>query len=133
MEPAPRSEATPTELVDRFVTSSRHRFRLVLEDLPALPASPLAIVEGTQLFPTSVAAVLRDPRHALFLLPSQLFTDADEQGATAFDALIARRFAWEASDLRLRTLTVDAPLDELTERAAAHFLPVIRAATDRSP
>jgi hypothetical protein len=128
MEPAPHSEATPSELVDRFVTSSRHRFRLVLEDLAALPASPHAIVEGTQLFPTSVAAVLRDPRHALFLLPS-----LDEQGATAFDALIARRFAWEASDLRLKTLTVDAPLDELTERAAEHFLPVISAGADRSP
>jgi hypothetical protein len=133
MEPAPRSDATPSELVDRFVTASRHRFRLVLEDLAALPASPLAIVEGAQLFPTSVGAVLRDPVQALFLLPSQLLTDVDERRATAFDALIARRFAWEASDLRLKTLTVDAPLDELTERAAAHFLPVVSAAADRSP
>jgi hypothetical protein len=123
-----RSQATPAELVDWFVTASRHRFRLVLEDLAALPPSPLAIVEGVQLFPTSVAAVLRDPRHALFLL-----SNLDEQRATTFDVMIARRFAWEASDLRLKTLPVDAPLGEMIERAAAHFLPLISGAGDRSP
>ena len=66
--------ATPAQMLDWFVTNSRHRFRLVLEDLAALPASPLAIVEGPQLFPTSVAAVLREADHALFLIP-----DLDEQ------------------------------------------------------
>src|SRR6476469_5060671 len=35
-----------------FLRTSRHRFRLVLEDLRALPDSPLALVEGPQLFPT---------------------------------------------------------------------------------
>jgi hypothetical protein len=127
------SGATPAELVDRFVTISRHRFRLVLEDLAALPPSPLAIVEGTQLFPTSVAAVLRDPSHALFVL-----SNPDAEHATGFDVLIARRFAWEASDLRLTTLPADAPLEELVERAAAHFLPVVQdmqisGAEDTSP
>ena len=100
----------------------------MLEDLAALPPSPLAIVEGTQLFPTSVAAVLRDPSHALFLL-----SNPDDQRSAAFDVLIARRFAWEASDLRLKTLPVDAPLDEMVERAAEHFLPVISGAGDTSP
>ncbi len=52
-------------MLEWFVTTSRHRFRLVLEDLRALPDSPLAIVEGPQLLPTSVAAVLRRPRSAL--------------------------------------------------------------------
>ncbi len=113
-------EATTAELLERFVTTSRHRFRLVLEDLAALPASRLAIVEGTQLFPTSVAAVLREADHALFLIPG-----AGEQ--------LTQRIAREAADLRLATLTVDAPLEEMIERAAAQFLPVISAAEDRSP
>jgi hypothetical protein len=117
---------TPAELVDRFVKSSRHRFRLVLEDLAALPPSPLAIVEGPQLFPTSVAAVLREPSHALFLLPNL-------DDASAVDTLIGRRYAWEAADLRLTALPVDAPRDEMIERAATHFLPVISGAGDRSP
>jgi hypothetical protein len=106
-----------------FMTAARHRFRLVLEDLAALPPSPAAIVEGLLLFPTSVAAVLREPGHALFLLPVN--PSDDDQ--------ITRRIGWEARDLRLTTLPVDAPLDEMIERAAAHFEPVLSAATDRSP
>jgi hypothetical protein len=39
--------------------------------------------------------------------------------------MISRRFTWEAADLRLAALPVDAPLDEMIERAAEHFLPVI--------
>jgi hypothetical protein len=123
------------ELLERFLTTSRHRFRLVLEDLAALPASPPAIVEGTQLFPTSVAAVLREADQALFLIP-----DPRDQRApgnlTELDLMIIRRFGWEAADLRLATLTVDAPFEEMIERAAEHFRPVvdrISAAGDRSP
>jgi hypothetical protein len=62
--------ATPERMIDWFVTTSRHRLRLVLEDLRELPALPGAVVEGPQLFPTSVAAVLRSPGQALFLLPT---------------------------------------------------------------
>jgi hypothetical protein len=110
---------------DAFLTASRHRFRLVLEDLADLPPSPMAIVEGAQLFPTSVAAVLRAPENALFLLP-------------AGGDPVTQRIAWEARDLRLATLDVDAPAEEMVERAAAHFLPLISgdpfsAAADTSP
>ena len=106
--------------IEEFVTASRHRFRLVLEDLAALPAGPTVLVEGAQLFPTSVAAVLRSADHALFLMP----TAGDE---------ISRRIGWEARDLRLAMLDVDAPLEEMIERAAAHFRAVLSAAGDRSP
>lgn len=108
------------ETFDGLLKTSRHRFRLVLEDLAALPPSPAAIVEGSQLFPTSVAAVLRHPDQALFLMP----VSVDE---------ITQRVGSEARDLRLATLQVDAPLDEMIERAAAHFLPVLSAGVDRSP
>jgi hypothetical protein len=108
------------EAVDGFLTASRHRFRLVLEDLAALPSSPAAIVEGSQLFPASVAAVLRAPENALFLLPAERDP-------------MSQRIGWEAKDLRLATLTVDAPLEEMIERAATHFLPVLSGGADRSP
>jgi hypothetical protein len=113
------------ETLDGFLTASRHRFRLVLEDLGGLPDSPAAIVEGSQLFPTSVAAVLREPDHALFLLP----VEADA---------MTQRIRWEARDLRLATLDVDAPLEEMVERAATHFRPALQAilfsaARDKSP
>jgi hypothetical protein len=83
-----------------------------------LPPSPWAIVEGWALWPTSVAAVLRDPAHALFLLP----VDQDP---------ISQRIGWEARDLRLATLEVDAPVEEMIDRAAAHFLPVLSGESDQ--
>jgi hypothetical protein len=134
-------DATPRQMLDWFVTTSRHRFRLVLEDLAALPPSPVAIVEGSQLLPTSVSAVLRQADQALFLIPN-----LDEQrerllargpilgtsdglraraNATERDLLITQRFSWEAADLRLTALPVDAPLDEMIARATEHLRPVI--------
>jgi hypothetical protein len=109
----------PDEPTEASLTTARHRFRLVLEDLAALPPSPMAIVEGAQLFPASVAAVLREPDHALFLMP----VNADG---------VTQRIGWEAKDLRLATLAVDAPLEEMIERAAAHFGPVISGGADTS-
>jgi hypothetical protein len=51
--------------------------------------------------------------------------DLEGPPAARFDVLIAQRFAWEARDLRLATLVGGGPIDELVERAAAHFLPVL--------
>jgi hypothetical protein len=58
--------------------------------------------------------------------------DLEGQPAATFDVLVAQRFAWEARDLRLTTLVGGGPIDELVERAATQFLPVISAAKDRS-
>lgn len=131
----------PQRMLGWFVTTSRHRFRLVLEDLRELPDEPACIVEGPQLFPTNVSAVLGAPEQALFLLP-----DVDElrerlrargpmlgtsdgararENAVARDVLIAQTFAREARELRLPVLAVDAPLDEMIERAAAALGPAI--------
>jgi hypothetical protein len=134
-------DATPERMFDWFVTTSRHRFRLVLEDLRDLPDEPGAIVEGPQLLPTSVSAVLRDPAQALFLLPDAgdlaerrrargpMAGTSDGVRATenliARDLLIASVVEREAYDLRLATLRVDAPLEETIERAAMHFSPVV--------
>jgi hypothetical protein len=133
--------ASPERMLEWFVSTSRHRFRLVLEDLRDLPDSPSVIVEGPQLFPTSVAAVLSDHDQALFLIP-----DAGEQrarllgrgplpgtsdglqaraNATERDLMITARFAREARELRLPVLPVDRPLDEMIELAAEQLLPAI--------
>ena len=137
--------ATPERMLGWFVTTSRHRFRLVLEDLRALPAAPGAVVEGPQLFPTSVAAVLRSPERALFLVPSPAeqrerllargpmpnVSDGLQarRNATERDLMISALYEREARDLRLLVLRSDGPLDEVVERAAAHFRPVV----DRLP
>jgi cytidylate kinase len=108
---------------ESFVTYSRHRMRLVLEDLRELPDERACVVEGPQLFPTSVSAVLREPDQALFLIPQR-------------DEPIAQTIAREARDLRLPVLPVDRPLDELIELAAAQLAPVadrLSGATGTSP
>ena len=94
---------------------ARHRFRLVLEDLRALPDRPACIVAGPHLFPTSVAAVLGEPGHAVFLLDD----DPD-----------ARAYAREAHDLRLPVIRVGAPLEEVVELAAG-LLATAAAGTSR--
>ena len=134
-------EATPQRMLEWFVTTSRHRFRLVLEDLRELPDAPLAIVEGPQLLPTSVSAVLTAPDRALFLIPERAEQEARllargpmpgtsdgalaRANATARDLLISARFAREAGELRLTALPADRPLAELIELAADHFRPAI--------
>jgi 2-phosphoglycerate kinase len=133
--------AEPERMLDWFITHSRHRFRLVLEDLRALPDQPAAIVEGPQLFPRFVAAVLGSPDRALFLEPDPtklrdrllargpMAATSDgvraRRNATARDLLIAELFVREARELRLPTLAVDAPLDEMIERAAGMLAPVV--------
>jgi hypothetical protein len=138
-------DATAERMLKWFIDTSRHRFRLVLEDLRRLSDTPMVIVEGPQLFPTSVSAVLAAPDQALFLLP-----DAQEQSqrllargpmlgtsdgvraranAAERDLLISARFAREARELRLTSLPVDRPLEEMIELAAAHFA----AAIERGP
>ena len=106
--------------LDEFVTTSRHRFRLVLEDLRALPAAPVVVVEGVELLPTSVSAVLGAPGRALFLAPVS-------------DDPVSARISREARELRLTVLPAGLPLAELIELAAVHFAAELSAAGDRSP
>jgi 2-phosphoglycerate kinase len=133
--------ADAERMLDWFVTHSRHRMRLVLEDLRSLPDEPAVVVEGPQLFPTSVSAVLGAPDQALFLIPveSEMEARLRERGpvegtsdgararenAVGRDLLIRRMFEREARDLRLPVLTVDAPLEEMIERAAEQFAPAV--------
>lgn len=133
--------AEPDQMLGWFVNHSRHRFRLILEDLRALPDAPTVIVEGPQLFPRFVAAVVGSPEQALFLQPDldamreRLLARGPMQAtsdgvrarlnATERDVLIAKLFEREARELRLRTLEVDAPLDEMIERAAAALETVV--------
>ena len=134
-------DPAPEQMLDWFVTTSRHRFRLVLEDLRGLPDTPLAIVEGPQLFPTSVSAVLGAADQALFLIPDPAEQEARllargpilgtsdgaraRANATARDLMISARFAREARELRLTALPAGRPLDEVVELAAEHFRPAI--------
>jgi hypothetical protein len=123
--PRVASGTTSRELLDSFLNTSRHRFRLVLEDLRGLRDAPPAVVAGPQLLPTSVAAVLRSPAQALFVV-------SDPHERPALEALVAQRFLSEARDLQLTVLRADTPLEELVERAGEQ-LAALSGGGDRSP
>jgi hypothetical protein len=97
--------------VDELARSSVSRFRALLGEIRNL-AEPGLVIEGIELFPTSVAAVLSSPEKALFLLPN-----GDEPAPDPLHANLARAIERDVRDLRLRALRVDRPLEELAALA----------------
>ena len=61
-------------------------FRLIIDDLLALPRNQTVIVEGFRLLPRLVQPLLKDQRHALWLIPTPTFRRI---------ALDARGSTWE--------------------------------------
>lgn len=130
-------EASPERMLTWFLETSRARFELVLEDVAALPASPMAVVEGAQLFPAWIAPVLSHRDQALFLVSDPaaqrerllargpLLGTSDgvraRANATARDLLISERVVHEAQETGLTVFYVDRPLDAMSERAATFF------------
>ncbi len=126
-------EAAPAQMLEWFVEGSRDRFGLILEDLGALPRSPLAVVEGPQLFPSFVAPLLASPDQALFLDREQAglrnaFTNTSDpararENVAARNALISERIAAEAREFGLLLLEVDRDVEGMVAVATEHFRP----------
>ncbi len=66
----------PDEIVRRTLDANAERCRLMLEDIEALPDSPLVVAEGTPLLPWLVADRVAGPGHAVWLVPSPEFQRA---------------------------------------------------------
>lgn len=60
----------PEEMADEFLEYSRDRFRMILDDLRALPTEPGIVAEGPQLLPELVAPLLARPEAAIWLVPT---------------------------------------------------------------
>ncbi len=60
----------PEEMADDFLEYSRDRFRMILDDLRALPTEPGIVAEGPQLLPELVAPLLARPEAAIWLVPT---------------------------------------------------------------
>jgi hypothetical protein len=63
-------------LVAHSLEANEERCRLMLEDIDALPYSPLIVAEGTPLFPWLVADRLASRDHAVWLVPTAEFQRA---------------------------------------------------------
>jgi hypothetical protein len=68
--------APPRELAEWSLELNAGRFRMILEDLAALPEEPGIVVEGTPLLPWLVAPLVASPRNAVWLVPTAEFVRA---------------------------------------------------------
>jgi len=143
----------PVDLqVQEALTVYREEFPMIVADLLAMPRTRPIVAEGTALLPDSVAAVLDDPRRAVWLFPSEGFqrqaypqrgewvqailqqcTDPEE----AWERWMERdvRFAhWVAEEARQRGYRVlwvesEGSLRKGAQRIEAWFRPFIKGAS----
>jgi hypothetical protein len=108
-------QSTPTEMLDMSLHAERGP--MVLDDLRALPASPLVVAEGSTLPAQAISSGIADRSRAVWLLPTDDFQRAllgarnMPPGPTALFLLLRERIAREASEHGAPTLIVDGSLD----------------------
>jgi hypothetical protein len=136
-------QATPEELFRRALETNEERFPMILDDLRAMPARPMILVEGPRLFPKLVEPMLTSPHQAIWILPTREFagesvarrdkpqgrfqTSDPERYRANFlgrDALLAEYIRREVTARGLTMIEVDGSLspDELADHIDAHFV-----------
>lgn len=80
---------SPREMLDTFHWFHGEGFKLIVEDLLALPADRPVVAEGFRLLPGLVRPLLTEVRHAVWLLPTPRFRQAvfDSRGGPAWGFL----------------------------------------------
>jgi hypothetical protein len=107
--------STPTEMLDMSLHAERGP--MVLDDLHALPDSPLVLAEGSTIPAHAVSNGLADRSRAVWLIPtpefqrSLLAARGTPPGPTALYLLLRDKIAREASEHAVPTLTLDGSLD----------------------
>jgi len=146
-------QRTPEEMAADDLRAFDERFRMTVEDLSALPASPTVLAEGWGLRPGLLAPLLDSPRRAIFLVPSDRFRerqlaqlpragrvslptsdpDRAQRNRLDRDRLLTTELVGSARLLSLRTVTVDGTLnvDEVADLVAEHFHPFLPPARPR--
>jgi hypothetical protein len=112
---------------------------MVLDDLRALPDSPLVVAEGSTLPAQAVSSGIADRSRAVWLLPTADFQRAllgargTPPGPTALYRLLQEKIAREASEHGAPTLIVDGSLDlEATVAAVEELFAVALAEGPRA-
>lgn len=116
MTPRERWErSTPAQMLELSLHAARGP--MVLDDLRALPDSPLVVAEGSTLPAQAVSSGIAHRSRAVWLLPTDDYQRAllgargTAPGPTALYQLLAERIAGEASEHGAPTLLVDGSLD----------------------
>ena len=134
----------PAVLLAEAIAAYREHCRLVVAEVSALPQDRPVLVEGTCLTPDGVAAHLADPRHGLWVVPTEPFQRAHYPRRGPFvqfilnqcrdpaqaltnwmdrDVAFARWVAQEAAGRGYRVLVVDGSrtIADHAAQVAAHF------------
>ncbi len=134
-------QRSPEEMARNVIEMWTERFRLVVEDLLALPAERMIVAEGAGLFPDCIRPVLSSPRQAIWLIPTPEFlrdvrlrrdsasfreTSDPERALNNLierDILMARYVERRAKALDLPFLAVDGSRDieEMVALVERHF------------
>ena len=104
---------------DELLAMSLHRERgsMVVDDLRALPTSPLVVAEGSCLPAAAVSSGIADPSRAIWLVPSPRFQQAllaeraTSSGAARLFELLASVIEGEAREHGAPILVVDGSQD----------------------
>ena len=82
---------SPTTMLETFHWFQGEGFDMIIEDLVRLPRESGIIVEGFRLLPRLVKPLLREPGHAVWLLPTPAFRQGVLEGrGTAASGFLAR-------------------------------------------
>jgi hypothetical protein len=108
-------QSTPAEMLDMSLHVERGP--MVLDDLRALPDSPLLLAEGSTIPAHAVSNGIADRSRAVWLIPtfefqrSLLAARGTPPGPTALYLLLRDKIAREASEHSVPTLILDGSLD----------------------
>jgi hypothetical protein len=114
--------ASPRELAEWSLELNAGRFRMILEDLAALPKEPGIVVEGTPLLPWLVAPLVMSPQNAVWLVPTPEFArarllerqplagfvESSDAGRASENRIARERLFTDAIAARLRELDLPA-------------------------
>jgi hypothetical protein len=125
--------SSPDEMLE--MSLHRDRGRMVIDDLRALPATPLVVADGSVLPPGVVSGGLAERSRAVWLMPTAEFQRARlaEQrvapGPTALYALLRETIARDVSRHTAPTLVIDGRLgvDEVVAEVEKRFAAALAA------
>lgn len=137
-------EQTPEVMAAGVIQGWARRADFAIDDLLAMPKSPLILAEGPGFFPEAIATLLSSPRQAIWLVPERSFKrqiamqrgkpsvrheTRDPALATeniiARDLLVTQHVRQEATKRGLRLLEIDGTqtVEEVITIVERHFEP----------
>jgi hypothetical protein len=125
LAPAARVEAPPDELL--AMSLHRERGQMVVDDLRALPTTPLVVGDGSTVPASVISSGLADELRAIWLMPTPSFQQAQlthlPPAARTFFGFLRDVIEEETHEHRAPVLTIDGTLgiDEVTDAVEELF------------